>query len=234
MRMLSSRILSRAKKLKAIDYLGGKCELCGNDKWYHMEFHHINNKNKEYIISVLKDYRWSKIVEELEKCVLYCRNCHHEYHFLERNSQDDRQISKRIYLEYKGNKCEECGYNKCQSSLTFHHLDPDKKEIQFSEISERINSFEELKETIIKELDKCQLLCHNCHQEKHTDFDFFNKYYKEIIFKKENMIERKKIDGEKVMKMYNSGMRQVDIRREMDLSKSTVSCIIKRNKLKLI
>lgn len=171
----NTKILNYAKKLKAIDYLGGKCKICDNDNWYHMEFHHL--RDKKYIISDLLNmgYRWSIIQNELDKCELYCRNCHHEHHFNERHSVDNRQNTKKIYIEYKGNKCEECGYNNCQASLSFHHLDPNEKEIQFSNISERVNNIEDIKNIIIKELDKCQILCMNCHNEKHVDINFFEK-----------------------------------------------------------
>lgn len=223
----NTKVLKYAKKLKAIDYLGGKCEMCDNNKWYHLEFHHL--KDKEYIISdMIKNFRWSKIKNELDKCQLLCKNCHNEFHYKE-NIKSRRQISKRTYLEYKEKfSCEECNYNKSNSSLSFHHLDPTIKEIEFGHLYEQINSVEELKENIKKELDKCQILCFNCHAEKHTDIDFFNKHKKEILEKKENMIEKKEIDVNLVMNMYNSGFRQVDIRKKLNLAKSTVSCIINR------
>lgn len=63
----------------------------------------------------------------------------------------------------KGGKCEKCGYSKCLAALTFHHLDPNLKEftIDRSTISRKnINS-------VYKELDKCILVCFNCHMEIH-------------------------------------------------------------------
>jgi len=225
----NAKILSFAKKLKAIEYLGGKCKICGNDKWYNLEFHH-NTGKKECNINSLKEYRWSKIEKELKKCVLYCANCHQEYHFLKRNSKDNRQISKMVYIEYKGSICEECGYNKCQASLSFHHVDPSKKEFNIWSLNERINSIEELTENITKEFDKCQLLCKNCHRLKHTDILFFETNRNLILEKMKTMKERKIIDIKKVLEMYDSGLRQVDIRKELLLSKSTISDIIKRNR----
>ena len=69
--------------------------------------------------------------------------------------------TKQKLVAYKGGKCEICGYNKCLRSLTFHHIDPSKKDFIIS--AGYGNSFEKL----IKEVDKCQLLCHNCHNEVH-------------------------------------------------------------------
>ena len=68
---------------------------------------------------------------------------------------------KRQAVEHKGGKCENCGYNHYIGALEFHHLDPSEKEISFSK-SRR--SFENLK----AELEKCVLLCSNCHREEHA------------------------------------------------------------------
>lgn len=70
-----------------------------------------------------------------------------------------RAIKHQLVL-YKGGKCEICGYNKCEAALQFHHLNPEEKEFQ---ISDKDLSMEEMK----KEVDKCQLLCANCHAEQH-------------------------------------------------------------------
>ena len=67
---------------------------------------------------------------------------------------------KRRCVEYKGGACERCGYDKCLTSLHFHHRDVTKKEFG---IGTRLVKFETLK----PELDKCDLLCANCHGEEH-------------------------------------------------------------------
>lgn len=72
-----------------------------------------------------------------------------------------RKRTKIKLVEYKGGKCECCGYSKCIEALEFHHLDPSKKDFQISGTSK---SFEALK----KEADKCVLVCANCHREIHA------------------------------------------------------------------
>lgn len=72
-----------------------------------------------------------------------------------------RKRTKIKLVEYKGGKCECCGYSKCIEALEFHHLDPSKKDFQISGTSK---SFEVLK----KEADKCILVCANCHREIHA------------------------------------------------------------------
>jgi 5-methylcytosine-specific restriction endonuclease McrA len=62
-------------------------------------------------------------------------------------------------VKYKGGKCELCGYNKLPQALQFHHKNPKEKDFQIS------NRFTRDMEKVKPELDKCQLLCANCHAE---------------------------------------------------------------------
>lgn len=69
-------------KIMAIAYKGGKCQCCGYDNYSGaLEFHHINQDEKDFAISA-KGYTrsWEKNKEELNKCVLVCANCHREIH----------------------------------------------------------------------------------------------------------------------------------------------------------
>lgn len=228
-KLFYKKILNYAKRLKAIEFLGGRCKICGNEEWYNLDFHHV--KKKRYILSVLLNggYRWSLIENELKKCELLCGNCHQEKHFIERNSTDNRQISKKIYLSYKGDICEECGYNVCAASLTFHHKDPSIKKIKFADINERINSIEELKLNIQKELDECRLLCTNCHRKEHADIEFFENNKKLILEKMKNMKElNEPIDVNVVINMYESGIKQIDICKKLNASKGGICGVIKK------
>jgi hypothetical protein len=73
-----------------------------------------------------------------------------------------RRNIKLLSLEYKGNKCCICGYDKCIRALEFHHLDPSEKESGIGNGS--YNKFDKVK----LELDKCILVCSNCHAEIHS------------------------------------------------------------------
>jgi hypothetical protein len=73
-----------------------------------------------------------------------------------------RQRTKQKAIDYKGGKCGLCGYSKSVWSLTFHHLDPTKKDFNIS--SGNCKSWERIK----AEVDKCVLLCANCHGEVHA------------------------------------------------------------------
>ena len=76
-----------------------------------------------------------------------------------------RRAIKKQLIRYKGGKCEICGYDKCEGALQFHHLNPEEKDF---DISKAINSSSGVDMTsLYKEVDKCILLCANCHAEKH-------------------------------------------------------------------
>jgi hypothetical protein len=72
---------------------------------------------------------------------------------------------KKKAVEYKGGKCEECGYDKSLAAMEFHHLDSSKKDFAISEMNHKSWVF------IKGELDKCSMLCANCHREEHTKYD---------------------------------------------------------------
>lgn len=63
-------------------------------------------------------------------------------------------------VDFKGGACEICGYDKCLASLVFHHEDPLAKDFA---ISEHMTSWD----AILLELEKCALVCSNCHGEIH-------------------------------------------------------------------
>lgn len=102
-----------------------------------------------------------------------CQTCGREYYYERRNRGGHtptlcnsckcnvgRSSKKEKAVAYSGGKCCLCGYSRCIQALVFHHTQDDK---EFT-ISGRYScSWDTLK----LELDKCVLLCSNCHQEVH-------------------------------------------------------------------
>jgi hypothetical protein len=70
-------------KIRAIEYLGGKCIHCGlKDPCPAIyDFHHIDSSKKDFLISRSNTYSWNKTKEELDKCKLLCSNCHRKEHY---------------------------------------------------------------------------------------------------------------------------------------------------------
>lgn len=95
------------------------------------------------------------------------------------------KLSKIKCVEYKGGSCEICGYSKCIASLDFHHIDPLLKEFNLGGTGLK-KSWDKL----VKELDKCQLLCRNCHCELHAEED---RLRIEANKKKETFYNKKQI-----------------------------------------
>ena len=77
--------------------------------------------------------------------------------------QKQRAYTKKYKaIQDKGGCCEMCGENR-PATLCFHHKDPTLKEMKLDGRSFANRKYEDL----LQELDKCQLLCHNCHHEIH-------------------------------------------------------------------
>lgn len=74
-----------------------------------------------------------------------------------------RKALKLQALDYKGGHCQVCDYYKCPAALEFHHLDPKQKDFGIG-AKGHTRSWEKVK----SELDKCILVCSNCHHEIHA------------------------------------------------------------------
>jgi predicted transcriptional regulator len=89
----------------------------------------------------------------------YCKECSNNYH-----SNRIKNIKIRM-IEYKGNECVDCGLNIVDSHYSvfdFHHLNSNEKDVNFKRI--KYQSWNK----IVAELDKCVLLCANCHRLRHA------------------------------------------------------------------
>lgn len=76
-----------------------------------------------------------------------------------------QQNFKQQCLDYKGgNGCERCGYNKSNVALDFHHRDSTTKDFAIS----RFKLYKFI-DSVKEELDKCDVLCSNCHREVHHE-----------------------------------------------------------------
>lgn len=85
-----------------------------------------------------------------------CARCQNEYNI--RKGRDMRQKC----LDYLGAYCRQCGFDKHPSALEFHHIDPSEKDAGYGHY--RYWTWERAK----KEMDKCTVLCSNCHRAHHA------------------------------------------------------------------
>jgi uncharacterized Zn finger protein (UPF0148 family) len=76
----STRNWRKKKKLLAVTYKGGKCELCGYSKCFDaLHFHHKDPNEKAFSPSG-GSISWERMRNEIDKCALLCANCHSEVH----------------------------------------------------------------------------------------------------------------------------------------------------------
>lgn len=72
-----------ARKLDLIKKAGGRCSICGYDKnLAALVFHHTVSSAKDFKLDMrsLSNRKLNPILEEIDKCILVCANCHAELH----------------------------------------------------------------------------------------------------------------------------------------------------------
>jgi len=72
------------RKDQLIERFGNKCADCGGS--FHKaayDFHHVNPLEKKFEIAPALDRNWQVILEEVDKCVMLCSNCHRVRHYRE-------------------------------------------------------------------------------------------------------------------------------------------------------
>lgn len=89
-----------------------------------------------------------------------CKKCRNEAVYKRRKNL------KVMAVQYKGGKCILCGYSKCVDAMEFHNRNPEEKDFGIGHKG-LTRSWESIK----KELDKCDLLCANCHAELHYNLN---------------------------------------------------------------
>lgn len=136
------------------------CQYCGCNNSKCLDFHHIDSSTKDDKISQLVANRVpiSKIQDEIDKCIILCANCHRELHY--KYIKHKSTIRTLIENIKKQSFCSICGH-KGVASLSFHHTH-DKK-FDFGKLSHKEHGIDNL----LIELEKCVLICENCHRLKH-------------------------------------------------------------------
>ena len=82
--------------------------------------------------------------------------------------QKRRKTLRQKAISYKRGRCELCGYDKCGEALEFHHKDPTEKDFGISS-----KGYTRSWNSVKLELDKCILVCANCHRELHAPIAAF-------------------------------------------------------------
>lgn len=65
-----------------VESLKSPCDKCGEDRLYLIQFHHVDPKEKLFMLSAPSSRSRTMIAKEASKCVCLCSNCHDEFHYL--------------------------------------------------------------------------------------------------------------------------------------------------------
>jgi len=133
----------------------------------YLKLKYQNNKAK--ILSKAKEYYQIHKEEKKEKSAIYrkanpdkIKSYYKETReFQIRQVLNRRESRKAEYIKLKGGKCEICGFEyngENAACFDFHHINPNTKEFGPADAI-RLSRAKAL-----LELEKCQLVCANCHR----------------------------------------------------------------------
>ena len=93
-----------------------------------------------------------------------CKKCHSQF-------MKDKYHEKRLEIQdlKTEQKCIKCGYSRCSEALHFHHIDETTKSENIARMIANSYGLERAR----FEIEKCVVLCANCHAE----FHYMNRYY---------------------------------------------------------
>lgn len=154
--------------------------------------------------------------------MLLCRNCHSIHHFPEANP-----TKVKLMEMTRMTKCCKCGYNQNPTCLDFHH-ERDTKEFGISRtyIKDRLKLPIEL---ILAEIDKCSVLCRNCHADEHFDKDRFDLAWPAIVAKMQTYVETPAQISERsrIFDLSDAGYSLREVAALVGCSKSSVHSILR-------
>ena len=180
---MKEKILELRKKGLSVDEIVNKLGCAKSTISYHLNNNGLGvkkiteeliNKMNEYYLEHTKNETAIKFDVSPGTVTKYCNN--KRVYLSNEDRKKNAVISvvkrrkkiKELSVEYKGGCCEKCGYNKYQGALEFHHLDPTQKDFNISH-----GKGYTFNDKIKNELDKCILVCANCHREIHGNIGSF-------------------------------------------------------------
>lgn len=92
-----------------------------------------------------------------------CKQCENT----KRSANFTTKILDYIKSCNKTYNCEKCNYTGIWGSLDFHHVIPGDKLFNIGDYSNKALSEEAFERDLVPELDKCMILCPNCHRQEH-------------------------------------------------------------------
>lgn len=173
------KAISKAPSRNGHTYWLCECLLCGNQK--EIQTSHLTSGattscgcvRRELNFGATSDKKTCLLCKQEfipnNKARLYCFDCSPSGLSAKEAIKFKKRRLKHLLVLYKDGKCENCGYDSCEGALQFHHKNPAEKEFSVSQVNLNDTSFSIDK--VFLEIDKCSLLCANCHAELHYNED---------------------------------------------------------------
>jgi hypothetical protein len=158
------------------------CARCGEENPPALDFHHSGEKEANVSSMVNDGYSKERIRREMNRCTVLCANCHRIQHYdgpdpatadslgqLEKRAarapQKEARCLRREWLVAYRRASDGCARCDVTSAicLEFHH--DSEKRMRVGQMASFDHSISEIRE----EIEKCTLLCVNCHRDAHHD-----------------------------------------------------------------
>lgn len=97
-------------------------------------------------------------IKKKENCLSsWCRSCN------AKNVVERMQQAKLKIVNLKGGCCQICSFKEYLGALEFHHVDPKTKDMGISRLA-----VDKITPKLLNEINKCVLVCSNCHRMIHA------------------------------------------------------------------
>lgn len=137
------------------------CSRCGVDTAACLDFHHVDETTKDMAVGRMVTFGYGKdaLREEIAKCEVLCANCHRTVH----HTPPTQERRRWVHAQKRETGCTRCGeWNP--ACLDYHH-DGEEKGASVAKLIADGQS----KARIRIEIDRCRVLCANCHRTEHHD-----------------------------------------------------------------
>lgn len=75
------RRAEQKQRRRIVEHLGGCCTQCGYDRYLAaLDVHHVDPSTKDVAFGGMRKWAWSRVLKELQDCILLCKNCHSAHH----------------------------------------------------------------------------------------------------------------------------------------------------------
>lgn len=141
------------------------CQNCGENDPDVLDFHHPEPAEKTMAVVDMVTYGYSRenLSEELSKCVVLCANCHRKEHGERYSGSGEETLRGWVHSYKQTSGCRRCDETDARS-LVFHHVHGEKRRSVSQLVSNGCS-----KQEICDEMEKCELVCSNCHRKAHAD-----------------------------------------------------------------